>query len=245
MTSVRQAIGFPSLFLAITFLASAQQPATKPTAKLAHKAIAVRIEAATVSSQLPVTRVSLYKNGVGFFEHTGRVTGNQSVTIDFTTAQLNDVLQSLTAIDLNGGRIAGAGYNSTTPLEQQLKALPLALGEDPTAVDFYNAIRGARVEVRSGTTTIIGRLLNIEVVNVPEGDNKPASEKRIVTVIGDTGEIRTIDLTAATSVRLLDADLHQDVTRYLQLLASTRNQGLRHLNLQDNGTGSRELRRCS
>jgi hypothetical protein len=241
MTSVRQAIGFPSLFLAITFLASAQQPATKPIGKLTHKSIAIRTDAATVSSQLPVTRVSLYKNGVGFFEHTGRVTGNQSVTIDFTTAQLNDVLQSLTAIDLNGGRIAGAGYNSTTPLEEQLKALPLALGESPTAVDFYNAIRGARVEVRSGIVTITGRLLNIEVVNVPEGDNKPASEKRIITVIGDAGEIRTIDLTAATQVRLLDADLHTDVTRYLQLLASTRNQGLRHLNLQDNGTGTREL----
>ena len=176
-----------------------------------------------------MTRVSLYKNGVGFFEHAGRVIGDQSVTIDFTTAQLNDVLQSLTAIDLNGGRIAGAGYNSTTPLEEQLKALPLALGEDATAVDFYEAIRGARVEVRSGTTAITGRLLNIELVNTPEGDNEPALEKRLITVIGEGGEVRTVELTTATSVTLLDADLHQDVTRYLQLLASTRNQGLRHL----------------
>jgi hypothetical protein len=154
---------------------------------------------------------------------------------------LNDVLQSLTAIDLNGGRIAGAGYNSTTPLEEQLKALPLALGEDATAVDFYEAIRGARVEVRSGTTAITGRLLNIELVNTPEGDNKPALEKRLITVIGEGGEVRTVELTTATSVTLLDADLHQDVTRYLQLLASTRNQGLRHLTIEDNGTGTREL----
>jgi hypothetical protein len=202
--------------------------------------MAVRSEAA-VSSQLPVTRVALYKNGVGFFEHAGHVTGNQSVTIDFTTAQLNDVLQSLTAIDLNGGRIAGAGYNSTTPLEQQLKALPLALGEDPTAVDFYNAIRGARVEVHGPGATIIGRLLNIELITAPGKDGQPAAEKRVITVVSDGGEIRTIELTSATQVRLLDADLHQDVTRYLQLLASTRNQGLRHLTLQDNGTGTRDL----
>ena len=222
---MRQAIGLPSLFLAANLLASAQQPTTRPVVKSVSKSAAARAEAATVSTQLPVTRVALYKNGVGFFEHTGRVTGNQSVTIDFTTAQLNDVLQSLTAIDLNGGRIAGAGYNSTTPLNQQLKALPLALGEDPTAVDFYNAIRGARVEVRSGSVTITGRLLNIEVVNVPEGDNKPASEKRLITVIGDAGEIRSVELNSNTEVRLLDADLHTDVTRYLQLLASTRNLG--------------------
>jgi hypothetical protein len=233
-TSVRQAIGFPTLILAVSLITNAEQPA-KPVIKAAAHA------EAAASSQLPVTRVSLYKNGVGFFEHAGRVAGNQSVTIDFTTAQLNDVLQSLTAIDLNGGRIAGAGYNSTTPLEQQLKALPLALGEDPTAVDFYNAIRGARVEVHSGAASITGRLLNIEITTSPDTDKQPSTEKRSITVIGEAGEIRTLDLTPATEVRLLDSDLHTDVTRYLQLLASTRNQGLRHLTLQDNGTGAREL----
>ncbi len=237
-----KAIGIPTLFLAITLAANAQT-AVKPVVRAVAKP-AAHTEA-PVPSQLPVTRVSLYKNGVGFFEHAGRVTGDQSVTIDFTTAQLNDVLQSLTAIDLNGGRIAGAGYNSTTPLEQQLKALPLALGEDPTAVDFYNAIRGARVEVQGPGATISGRLLNIEVVDTSAANNQPASEKRLITVIGEAGEIRTLELTSATEVRLLDADLHQDVTRYLQLLAGTRNQGLRHLTLQDNapanGTGAREL----
>jgi hypothetical protein len=237
---VRKSIGIPSLLLAIPLIASAQQPTAKPVVKGVSRIAATHAESA-VSSQLPVTRVALYKNGVGFFEHDGRVTGNQSVTIDFTTAQLNDVLQSLTAIDLNGGRIAGAGYNSTTPLEQRLKALPLALGEDPTAVDFYNAIRGARVEVHGPGATITGRLLNIELVNTPEKDNQSASEKRLITVIGEGGEVRTLELTSTTEVRLLDADLHTDVTRYLQLLASTRNQGLRHLTLQDNGTGAREL----
>jgi hypothetical protein len=45
-------------------------------------------------TRLPVTHVSLYKNGVGFFEHAGSVTGDGAVTIDLTSAQLNDVLQS-------------------------------------------------------------------------------------------------------------------------------------------------------
>ncbi|WP_263381566.1 DUF4139 domain-containing protein [Granulicella arctica] len=192
--------------------------------------------------QLPVTRVSLYKNGVGFFEHAGHVTGNQSVTIEFTTAQLNDVLQSLTAVDLNGGRISGAGYNSTTPIEQQLKALPLGLGEDPSTVDFYNAIRGARVEVHTTSGAFAGRLLNIELRTTPAKDDQPGVETRFLTIVSDTGAVRTIQITPATEVRLLDSALHTDVTRYLQLLADTRNQGLRRLTLQDNGTGQRDLR---
>jgi hypothetical protein len=205
------------------------------------KAAARPAEGAASSIQLPVTKVSLYKNGVGFFEHAGQVTGSQSVTIDFTTAQLNDVLQSLTAIDLNGGRIVGAGYNSTTPLEQQLKALPLGLGEDPTSIDLYNAIRGTRVEVRAGTVSATGRLLKVEVID------SGGQEIRLITVVSEGGEVRTMPLTPATSVQLLDADLHHDVTRYLELVASTRNKSLRHLTLEDNapvggGAGSRDLR---
>ncbi len=215
--------------------------ATQPAAPAKPRATT---EAKTTSpTRLPVTRVSLYKNGVGFFEHSGHVTGDQSVTIDFTTAQLNDVLQSLTAIDLNGGRISGAGYNSTTPLDQQLRALPLGLSEDPTAADFYNAIRGARIEVTGSGAAITGRLLSLEIRNAtPSDDNKPAIEKRVITVVAESGDVRSVDLTPATQVRLLDTNLHTDVNRYLELLDTNRNQGLRHLTLEDRGTGARELR---
>jgi hypothetical protein len=157
-----------AVLLASALLQLAQ--AQKPTAHPAPPA------ATPHESALPVTRVSLYKNGVGFFEHMGSVSGNAEVTINFTSGQLDDVLQSLTAIDLNGGRISGAGYNSTTPLDQQLKNLPLALGEDATSTDFYGAIRGARVEVHSGTISITGRLLSMEsrlVQSSTTDDTKP------------------------------------------------------------------------
>ncbi len=234
------------LILAPTLTAQqSSRPNRSPTEKPAAPA-SPRNSTETPTS-LPVTRVSLYKNGVGFFEHTGHVTGNAEVSIDFTTAQLNDVLQSLTAIDLNGGRISGAGYNSTTPLEQQLKSLPLALGQDTTAADFYAAIRGARIEVHAGTVAITGRLLAVEDRAVPtppkdgEDPAKPITHT-FLTVVADSGEVRTLELTPTTSVRILDTDLHQNVTRYTELLAANRSQGLRHLTLNDRGTGSRELR---
>src|SRR5713101_6569293 len=63
-------------------------------------------------NRLPVRRVVLYKSGVGYFEHLGKVRGNQTVTIDFTSGQLDDVLKSLTTLDLDGGRVSGVSYNS-------------------------------------------------------------------------------------------------------------------------------------
>src|SRR5262249_20328105 len=74
------------------------------------------IAAETPAEKLPVRRVVLYKNGVGYFEHNGRVRGSQELKIDFTSAQLNDVLKSLTVLDLNGGKISGVGYNSVAPI---------------------------------------------------------------------------------------------------------------------------------
>src|SRR5215475_8915626 len=100
------------------------------------------------STRLPVRRVVLYKNGVGYFEHLGHVRGNQDVHIDFTSAQLNDVLKSLTVLDLSGGRIAAVDYNSEAPLARRLATLRLALGEKPNISEFLGALRGARIEVR-------------------------------------------------------------------------------------------------
>jgi hypothetical protein len=197
----------------------------------------------TRATQLPVTHVSLYKNGVGFFEHAGHVTGDESVAIDLTSAQLNDVLQSLTAIDLNGGRITGASYNSTTPLDQQLRALPLSLGEEPTQQDLYNSLRGARVEVTGSGAAFTGRILSLEdrVVSGGNDENKTAVARRFLTVVSDAGT-RTLELTPATTVRLLDTGLRADLNTYLELLDRNRTEGVRHLTLTDRGTGTRDLR---
>jgi hypothetical protein len=227
-------LAFPALVcLLLPTISLAQTKITRP----AHE---------TTADELPITRVSLYKNGVGFFQHTGRVTGDQTVTIAFTTAQLNDVLQSLTAIDLNGGRIAGADYNSTTPLDQQLKSLPFALGEDGSAVtaaDFYAAIRGARVEVSGAGPTLTGRLLDLEMRDTTQrdGDNTAIVQRPFLTVVSDSGAVRTFELTGTTQVRLLDTTLHTDVNHYLELLDANRNQGLRRLTLTDTGSGTRSL----
>ena len=215
--------------------------ATQPTAPTKPRTTN-ETKAANGPTHLPVTRVSLYKNGVGFFEHSGHVTGDQSVTIDFTTAQLNDVLQSLTAIDLNGGRISGAGYNSTTPLDQQLKSLALGLPENTTFSGLFTALHGARVEVHGTGAAFTGRIVDIEMHKAGPGKDESAmTEGHILTVASDAGEIRIFQITPTLSVRLLDTDAHTDLNQYLQLLDSTRNQGLRHLTLEDRGTGTREL----
>jgi hypothetical protein len=192
---------------------------------------------------LPVRKVVLYKNGVGYFEHAGSVTGNQRVTIDFTSPQLNDVLQSLTVLDEGGGRIAGVNYNSTTPLAEQLKTLSLGMTDDPTSTMLFQALRGQRVEVTGGPGgAITGRLLSIESRTEKVGDTDITVDKFYLTLVATSGAVRVIELTPTLSVRPLDANLQGQLDRYLELLSTTHSTGLRHLTLNAVGQGQRELR---
>ena len=202
--------------------------------------------APAVIKELPVRKVVLYKNGVGYFEHAGTVMGNQRVSIDFTSPQLNDVLQSLTVLDEGGGRIAGVDYNSTTPLAEQLKTLSLGMSDDPTSTELFQALRGQRVEVTGAPGgTIAGRLLSIEARDekpAGSGDSDTTVQKFYLTLVAATGAVRVIELTPTLSVRPVDASLQNQLDRYLELLSTAHANGLRHLTLDALGQGQRELR---
>jgi hypothetical protein len=187
-----------------------------------------------------VTRVILYKNGVGYFEHSGRIHGNQDVDIDFTTAQLNDVLKSLTVLDLGKGRVTGVSYNSTASLERRLGSLRLPVGENPSTVQFLDALRGARLEVRSGSANVSGRLLSIDQRELPLKDDQKITVNQL-SVVADNGEVRVFDLNPATSVRIEEKDLNEQVGKYLGLVASTRDQDVRRMAISTAGDGDRDL----
>jgi hypothetical protein len=192
------------------------------------------------STRLPVRRVVLYKNGVGYFEHLGRVRGSQDVHVDFTSAQLNDVLKSLTVLDLSGGRITGVDYNSEAPLARRLATLRLALGERPTVAEFLGALRGARVEIRSGAgAAITGKLLSVE--RKTRMGTAGSVEMEQISVISDAGEVRNVDLNTSTSVRIVDRDLNTEVGKYLGLVASAREQDVRRMTISTTGNGERSL----
>src|ERR1700690_176130 len=192
------------------------------------------------SSRLPVKRVVLYKNGVGYFEHAARVHGNQELAIDFTTSQLNDVLKSLTVVDLGDGRISGVRYNSIAPLDERLKGLRLPFGEDITRTDFLAAMRGSRVEVHSGSSSAMGRLLSVEQEQrtTEKGTTYNATEFSVMT---DASEMKNFELGPAVSVRLAERDLNQEVGRYLDLVGSSRAKDLRRMSISATGSGDRDI----
>jgi hypothetical protein len=213
------------------------QQLTRPPAKSASPAAA----ASGTVNDLPVRKVVLYKNGVGYFEHAGTVNGNQRVAIDFTSSQLNDVLQSLTALDSRGGKVSAVDYNSTSPIEQQLSSLSLGLKDFPATLDVYHALRGQRVEVTGAGAPIAGRLVNIEFRKETDKNGVSSDDHYFLIVETDSGALRTAEVSDALAVRMLDAGLEKEFASYLETIGSAQNQQGRHLTLEDRGEGERQL----
>jgi hypothetical protein len=221
--------------LSLSGISLAQKKTDQPITHLS-----LPVAPADSTSRPPVKRVVLYKNGVGYFEHMARVHGTQDLSIDFTTAQLNDVLKSLTAVDLGEGRVSSVRYNSIAPLDERLKSLRLPFGEQVTQAEYLSALRGARVEVRSGTLTAAGRLLSVEKIRKQRAkdDFEDVTSFAIVT---DSGEMKNFELGASTSVRIAERELTDEVGRYLSLIASSRARDVRRMSLTAAGSGDRDI----
>lgn len=220
-------------FLAILLL-------TNPIAGAAQSGQSSASASGGEATKLPVRRVVLYKNGVGFFEHLGRVRASGEVTIEFTSGQLNDVLKSLTTLDLGGGRITGVNYNSDAPLSRRLGALRLPLDQQTSLPQFLNAVRGAQLQIRGGAASFSGRLLSVERRSRTDknGQTTVVDELSLVT---DSGEVRIVELGPDVTVRIVERDLASEVGRYLDLVSSTRERDLRRMTISTAGTGERQL----
>jgi hypothetical protein len=136
--------------------------------------------------------------------------------------------------------VSSVRYNSIAPLDQRLKSLRLPFGEQITQAEYLSALRGARVEVRSGAATASGRLLSVEKIRRQRGkdDFEDVTSFSIVT---DAGEMRNFDLGAGTSVRIAERELTDEVGRYLSLIGSSRARDVRRMSFTATGSGDRDI----
>ena len=123
---MQKRIATAALAMAVSGLAWFSQPVLfSQSAREAVPVAAPAKEADKEHAQIPVKQVVLYSSGVGYFEHLGHVRGSQGVHIDFTSVQLNDVLKSLTVLDLSGGRITGVDESIRIDVRQPSSAVPI------------------------------------------------------------------------------------------------------------------------
>jgi hypothetical protein len=193
----------------------------------------VFLASAALAADLPIREVILYKHGVGYFERSGGLKTGDTVRLDFKAGDMNDVLKSLTVT--GAAKIAGVRYDASEPLERRLEDFPFRLGDETSLASFLDQMKGARLELRLGQDTVAGTIVSARAVKGADPNRPP--ERESVVLLTDSGEIRTFDLAAASSVKLPDAKLQSLLKDYLTVLGGARSKDRRSVYIDAQGTG--------
>jgi hypothetical protein len=201
---------------------------------LSQIALIVSAAVQTMAADLPIREVILYKHGVGYFERAGELRAGETARLDFKASDMNDVLKSLTIVDRNGGVVGGVRYDAAEPLEKRLQDFPFELDRQASLAAFLDQMKGARLELRLGSDTIAGTIIS---ARISKPDDKTPERETVVLLI-DSGEIRTFDLGAASSVKLSDPKLQGLLRDYLTVLSGSRSKDRRSVYIDANGTAA-------
>ncbi len=190
------------------------------------------------AAELPVRKVILYKHGIGYFERGGEISAGQSARLDFKAAEMNDVLKSLTINDLTGNSVAGVRYDSSLPLAAKLAEFPFKLGDRSPLTDFLDQLKGAKVEMKFGQSTVNGQIVGARSA---QGHDKPQTTTDTITVLTSAGDIQSFDLGTASSVKLSDPELQLQLSEYLRSLNASRSREQKSVYIDSARDAARKL----
>ncbi|NMB75980.1 MAG: DUF4139 domain-containing protein [Myxococcales bacterium] len=155
---------------------------------------------------LPVKRVVLFQNGVAYMERRGKFTGDE-LHLKVRPSQIKDILKSITVVDHQGGYATSLALPVDLSSEKALAELPrLALGQGALG-EILNVIRGAWVRIQHTQGTVEGRMVGVE----------GTSEGQQVSILDESGVIRSIPRKDVKSVRILDQTLAQGLEKGLDI----------------------------
>ncbi|MFC2036969.1 hypothetical protein ACFLYD_03220 [Chloroflexota bacterium] len=163
-------------------------------------------------TNLPVTHMTLYKHGVGFFERRARL-GGEEVELSFRVEEMNDILKSLTAIDWGGGQVLGIDYATPQSREERLAGCSIHLGDARSLRDLLTGLRGRRVRLALDQgEEVAGTLLGLDEV----AERQPLSTSLVSLLLDESDQVQTTGLGRVQGVEILDERGATDLRFFLQ-----------------------------
>ncbi len=142
------------------------------------------------AAELPVTKVVLYQNGVGYFERRGTVVG-KDLELRVRPDQINDVLKSLTVLDLSGSVASSVSLPVERSGDEVAMHLPHEVRSAQGMMALLSVLRGAQVEVHGQNGRQIGRVVGVERSQTADGDGKLVETPILTLLAADDSVVKT------------------------------------------------------
>ena len=186
------------------------------------------------AADLTVSKVVLYKHGIGFFERSGSVPAGDTAQLQFKATEMDDVLKSLTVEKRGGGGVSAIRYDSSDPLSKRLEVFPFRIGNKMTLADILDQFKGAQIELRLSSGAVRGAIVSSRLS--PATDRQP--ERIELMLFMENGELQTVDPTGAAGVRFVDSKLQAQFRDYLEVIARSRSLDKRSVTIEFSGESS-------
>ena len=185
-------------------------------------------------SDLPVSRLTLFSSGVGFFEHLGSVAGTEEITLPFDINAVNDALKSLVINDPAG--CPSVSYPSEETHNKTLMSLSIDLNGSSLQNMLQN-LKGTEIEVFA-PDSIKGRIIFAE--RRTEDLNNALIHKDFLSLFTENG-IKTVCIDEISNFYFSDPKVTEDLSRALDLSVKYRDERIRNLILKLAGDSERKV----
>ncbi len=163
-------------------------------------------------TNLPITHMTLYKHGVGFFERRAELSGEE-VELSFRVTEMNDILKSLTVVDWGGAKVLGVDYATPQSREERLAGCSIRLNDRRSLRDLLIGLRGRRIQLiteNAGNHT--GKLLGLD----EPAEKQPLTTALVSLLLDNKDVVHALSLEDITAVEILDERGASDLRFFLE-----------------------------
>jgi hypothetical protein len=168
---------------------------------------------------LPISRLIVYKHGVGYFERRGPFSGER-LELTFPRAAMDDVLKSLVALDLGAGQVLSIDLATPEDRAARITKGSIHLSDHQSLLDLLRDLRGRAVrlilnEGKKDSTALEGTLIGVDYE-----PSEPLRRARASLYLPDERHVRSVPVEDLDRVDLLDDAAAADLSYFLRAAQS-------------------------
>jgi hypothetical protein len=167
-------------------------------------------------NQFPITKITLFKHGVGYFTRKSTFSG-ESITLKFKKEQMDDILKSLTLIERGTGKVLGVDYDTPEDRDKRLKGSTIVMRDEERYIwDLLKGLKGRKVKLYyADGKEEVGLFVGFDRDNI-----KPMELSRVYVLKDGEKTVTITQIDKINAFDILDENSLSDLKFFLETTAT-------------------------